>query len=205
MEGEPGTAPISVATSASLLAALSDPDNRTVWNQYVGRYRPLLVRYGRRLGLGADEAEDVAQQTLLTFSTSYRAGRYELGKGRLRSWLFGIARNELLQFRRRGRRDVQAPESRGGDGLFDQIAAREDLEAVWEQEWRKAVLGACLEQVRREVQPQSYEAFDLFALQGRPAVEVAARLGVTPNAVFLAKRRILHRVRELLPLVDDLW
>ena len=194
-----------MATSASLLEALRDPHNRTVWDQYVGRYRPLLVRYVRRLGLDGEQAEDVAQQTLLTFSTSYRAGRYEPGKGRLRSWLFGIARNELLQFRRRRRRDVQAPESRGGDDLFEQVAAREDLEGLWDEEWRRSVLAACLEQVRREVQPQSYEAFELFALRGRPAEEVAARLGTTANAVFLAKRRILQRVRELLPLVEDLW
>jgi RNA polymerase sigma-70 factor (ECF subfamily) len=63
----------------------------------------------------------------------------------------------------------------------------------------------CLRIVRSEVQPRTYEAFRRFAIEEQPASAVAEELGLSANAVFLAKSRILKRVRELMPLVEDVW
>ena len=89
--------------------------------------------------------------------------------------------------------------------MFGGLAAREELEAEWEAEWRDAVLQACMEEVRREVTESTWCAFELFARQGWPAERVAAELDLSPNAVYGAKRRILRRLREILPLVEDIW
>jgi len=47
------------------------------------------------------------------------------------------------------------------------------------------------------VSPQTLEAFVMFGLQGQPAEVVAERLGMTTNAVFGAKRRVLERLEDL--------
>jgi RNA polymerase sigma-70 factor (ECF subfamily) len=194
---------LETATSTSLLQGLKEPGNDAVWTAYVGRYRPLIVRFGRRMNLKLEEAEDLAQETLLAFSKSYCAGNYDREKGRLRSWLFGIARNQLAQ--RNKRRTARAEHPLDGGDRLEELAVPQDTEQAWEREWRDAVLRQCLEEIRREVNPKTFDAFRRFALEGRPADEVGKELGMSPNAVFGAKRRILERVRELRPLMEEIF
>jgi RNA polymerase sigma-70 factor (ECF subfamily) len=193
-------------TSTYLLEGLRDRANAAVWQEFIDRYRPMIVRYGIRLGLNSADAEDVAQQTLVSFCTSYQQGKYDRNKGRLRHWLFGIARNQIANWSRRKRsREVQIPDASDQTGFFAGIGDDDAIERVWEQEWRDTLMQQCLAEIRREVEPHTFEAFDLFAAKGLPAEQVAEKLGMSANAVFSAKRRILRRVRELLPKLDEIW
>jgi RNA polymerase sigma-70 factor (ECF subfamily) len=192
-------------TSTTLLDGLRDPGNQTIWDQFVDRYRPLVVQYGRRLGLSGDDAEDVAQASLMAFCEGYRRDKYRRERGRLREWLFGIVHNQVRNWQRRQGRRGSAVSDTKAEGLLAGLESSESLEQLWDEEWRAAVARACLEQVRLEVQEATFQAFERFAIEGRPAEEVAAELGLTPNAVYGAKRRILRRVRELRPLMEDAW
>lgn len=187
-------------TTTILLDRLRDFDD-TVWDQFIGRFRGPLIDFARRLGLSDDAAQDVAQETLATFARVYRDGRYDRDRGRLRSWLFGIAAREVQRRRREdARRERQAPLASGRtsvvSGLPDETDAA-DAEALWEATWARHALRAALDQVRRETAPTTFGAFERFALHGVPATQVAEELGITPNAVFLAKRRVLRRLEEV--------
>lgn len=202
MDSNGGLPELRTATSSTLLEGLKDAADRTRWQLYVDRYRPLIVSFSRARGLDAEEAEDFAQTALLEFARAVRDGRYDRDKGRLRTWLFGIVRRQLSSFRRkvaRRREEELATDhvvpARGGD----------ELEATWDAEWHRAVLAQCLREIQAIVEPQTFAAFRGVALEERPAAEVARELGITENAVYGSKRRVLQRVRELLPLVDDIW
>jgi RNA polymerase sigma-70 factor (ECF subfamily) len=187
-----------------LLQGRRDPDNQALWDRYVERYRGVIVRTGRRAGLSEHDAEDFAQQSLLASSTAYRDGRYERAKGGLRAWMFGIVRVWLQNaLRARGRRgrpaDTAELEALPGDDGFA------ELETVWQQEWHAAVLRQCLVEIGREVEPSTLAAFERFALHGEAADQVAAALGLSVNAVYGAKRRVLRRLRELLPAISEIW
>jgi RNA polymerase sigma-70 factor (ECF subfamily) len=204
----PRSEPPSFTTSTDLLRRLGDPRDEAVWHEYVGRYRPLLLSYARRLRFAAEDAEDLAQITLAEFCRTLREGKYERARGRLRSWLFGIAQRLVRKQRDRLRREpvpldvaVDARERAAAERADD----HEDLEEIWEQEWRESVLRACLDQVRREVSATTYDAFRLFVREARPARDVAEELGVSENAVFGAKRRVLGRIRALLPEIEECW
>jgi RNA polymerase sigma-70 factor (ECF subfamily) len=58
-------------------------------------------------------------------------------------------------------------------------------------------LMACLEQVRKELDPAVFEAFRLYALEDKPVEEVAVQLTMSHNAVYIAKSRVLSRLRQL--------
>jgi RNA polymerase sigma-70 factor (ECF subfamily) len=192
---------LATVTSPTLLEGLKDPGNQTIWVQFVDRYRPMILRYAQRLGLAADDAEDVAQASLMSFCQAYREMKYERERGRLREWLFGIVHNQVRNWRRRRQdQEPQASETQAG-----RIESREDMERLWEEEWRDSVARECLDQVRREVQGPTFRAFEMFALQGMAAEDVAAELDLTPNAVYGAKRRVLRRIRELRPFMEDVW
>jgi RNA polymerase sigma factor (sigma-70 family) len=183
-------------TTTLLLESLRNAED-TAWEEFVGRFRAPIVRFARDLGLAADEAEDVAQETLMDFLKAYRSGQYDRAKGRLSAWLFGIARRRVRNARRReaGRpRPVTGPDRTAfWENLPDEDAARRS----WDASWERAVIEHCLQQVRIEVEPTTIRAFELFAIQGRPAAEVAGELGLSRNAVFIAKHRVMKRILEL--------
>ena len=196
-----GEIDLPTVTSTTLLEGLRDPRNDAVWLQFVERYRPLIVRYARRFGVSAEDAEDVAQTSLLAFCEAYRGRKYQRERGRLRSWLFGIVRNHVRKWRSSSRgRELQVEEI---DALG--IELDDEAERFWEEEWADAVAGECLEQVRRELEPNTYRAFELYALEKLPVDDVARRLKMTPNAVYGAKRRVLARIKEIQPFVEDVW
>jgi len=195
---------LQTATSATLLEGLKTAANQTRWQEYVDRYRPLIVSFSRSRGLSADAAEDFAQTALFEFSRAYRDGRYDASKGRLRSWLFGIVQRQLANFRR-GRQGKPHGAVELESSHVEPLARDSELEASWEEEWRKAVLNQSLSEIRGLVEPRTYAAFEEFALKERPAAEVARDLGITENAVFGAKRRVLQRLREILPLMEETW
>jgi len=194
-------------TTSHLLDGLRDPSNQAIWSAYVERYRPMMIQYGIRLGLSATDAEDAAQLSLIEFCTAYQADKYDRTRGRLRDWLFGIARNQVLNYRRRqvNRGPMLIGDGSSGTDFFHALPDEDSLTQVWEEEWRQAVMQQCLATVRAEVEPRTFEIFELFAMQGLAAEVVAERLGVTANAVFGAKRRILRRIRELLPQLQAEW
>jgi len=193
-------------TSTSLLEGLKDPNNQVVWRNFVERYRPMLERYARRFGLGSADAQDAAQVTLIAFNDSYRQGKYDREKGRLRVWLFGIARNQIRGLvRKRAKQEFQAAQSESQTDFFARVTDEDEMEKVWEAEWRQAVLQNCLEEVRREFDTKTIQAFEMFAWKGRPATEVGEELGMSPNAIFICKHRVMKRIRELLPKMEEIW
>lgn len=201
----PQTGGFAAVTSTTLLQGLRCSENRSVWQSFADRYYPLIWRFARRLGLSPADAEDAAQETLLAFTRAYQAGDYDRDKGRLHDWLFGIARRQVSSVRRRLGREVQLPAQTDGTGPIERIPDNDTQAQLWDEEWQKAVLYQCLCEVRSALEPRTVEAFELFAWKGLPAAEVGAQLGMSPNAVFLAKHKVLKRIRELVPLMTDTW
>ena len=195
--------PTITRTSTILLEGLKDRTDDKVWREFDSRYRPILLAVGRRLGLSPADSEDAAQETLVAFLAEYQAGGYQRHAGRLRDWLAGIMTHKVQDSRRRSTRQQQMLRDAAENGDL----ARDEpcVERAMEEEWHGALLRQCLERVRMEVAPQTIESFEMFALQQRPAEQVARQLGVTIDVVYQNKRRVLLRIRELLPELEKSW
>lgn len=190
-------------TTTLLLERLRDP-GAPVWEQFVNRFRGPLVNFARQMGLAEDSAEDVAQNAMLTFISRFRSGAYDREKGRLSSWLFGIAYMESLTARKKLRRqELQAPQSDGDHSFWAAIPDESDARQTWDEQWQLHIIQECLSTVRMEVTPTTYCAFEMLVLQNRQAAEVAAELGISRNAVFIAKHRVLRRMTELRKELED--
>jgi RNA polymerase sigma factor (sigma-70 family) len=192
-------------TTSTILWGLRDFEDRGAWQRFVERFRAPIVRLAQAQGLDVVDAEDVAQETLLAFADGYRAGRYDIEKGRLSRWLFGIAFRQVLRSREaRARRALIADK---GERLADALDAIPDQDAAtrtWDVEWERAILAQCLTQLRREVEPQTFRAFERTALDNVDAASAAAELGIDVKAVYNAKHRALKRVRELRESMEQL-
>jgi len=187
-----------------LLEGLKDPSSRAHWEEFDCRYRPLLLAVARRLGLNPVDAEDAAQETVTAFLLQYREGRYDREQGRLRDWRSGIMAHKVRDAQRRiHRQKLHVPEAASGEAI-EQLADPA-VRTTMEQEWSRALLRQCLDEIRREVTPQTFESFELYALHQWPAQQVAKRLGISLDVVYQNKRRVLQRIREILPTMEQTW
>lgn len=183
-------------TTTALLQDLVDPANEGTWHVFDARYRPILVAFGRRLGLSPEDAADAAQETLARFVKSYRAGKYDRMRGRLHSWLIGIARHCIidLQQKRASRR-----EQRGMSAIVE-LPGDDPLAAVWQAECEREILEQAVASIRCEsrMDERTIRAFEMLAFEQQTPAEVAASLDMTANDVYLAKHRCLKRLRAVI-------
>jgi RNA polymerase sigma-70 factor (ECF subfamily) len=196
---------VITATNTALLVGLQDPQNELIWQEFFARYQPLLISFARRLGLNEQDAQDAAQETLLAFTTAYRAGRYKRDKGRLRTWLSGIATNKIRDIQRRRGKELAVGGRDDTTDFMNQIVDDHTMSEIWEAEWQRAVVAQCMAEVRAEVEPKTMRAFELVAMKGWPADKVAEELGITRNAVYLAKSHVLSRMQSLQAQLEEIW
>jgi len=185
-------------TSTNLLAGLAEPDNQDAWRRFYARYTPMLLSYAKRIGLSDADSQDAVSDTMTIFVQKYRAGEYDRGRARLKSWLGGIMMNKtrkLLTRRREASLDASSGDEHGGDSR--EPSAPDDQLEAFEREWQLQRLGDAMEILRTESDPDTYQAFDLYALKGWPPAKVASFLGVSANVVYISKTRQLQRLRQI--------
>lgn len=204
-EQEKGRIGMETVTSTSLLNGLRDANNDRVWSDFYARYQPMLIAFGKRLGLSDQDAQDGAQETLLAFARSYREGGYDRDKGRLRTWLFGIAAHKARDIQRKRGKELVITDEANSTRFLNKIPDDRSISEVWEAEWARAILGQAMAEVRKQVKPQTMQAFELFALQGWPAEKVASHLGMSENAVWISKNRVLSRLRKAQDYLETNW
>jgi RNA polymerase sigma-70 factor (ECF subfamily) len=184
-------------TSATLLERLRDCPDDGAWKRLVDIYRPWLLGWLRRNKLADADAEDLVQDILLVVVRELRFFRHNQRTGAFRSWLRTIAVHRLRDALR-GKR--YRPVATGDQQVLDRLVQLEDpasqLSAMWEREHDRHVLGRLLALIEPDFQPDTFEAFSRVMLQGNKPAAVAKEMGVSVNAVLLAKSRILARLRQ---------
>lgn len=185
---------LRTATTTHLLMALMTPGEEAAWIEFDQRYRPVLIGFLHQLGVRDHDAQDVAQQTLLEFCRAYRAGKYDRGKGRLGSWLIGIAQRQAASAARKHRRHHEQAFA-ADESLSD--PAR--LTRLWEQQHEQAIYQRAWETLRSSSQfeASTLRAFELTALRAVPPEEVARVCEMKIGDVYAAKSRVSRRLREL--------
>ena len=202
-----GPGPMSTTiTSTVLLQGLREPGNEAAWSEFGQWYEPLLLAFVRKAGFRCEDARDVVQETLLTFVTAFRAGKYVRARGRLRDWLRGIAFNKIREARRRlNSPEVQVVDQSGATRLLERVPDEPELTSLFDAEWKQRVLAEAFRQVRAHVETTTFEAFRLYTLQNWPAEKVAEHLGITREAVYVSKSRVLRHLRELQRETAETW
>lgn len=184
-------------TPFSLLDRLTrDPSGRD-WESFVALYGPVLrVWLRRHLAHGAD-IDDLVQDVFRVLVERLPDFRHGGWPGSFRAWLRAILVNRLRLFwRTRARHPVAALTPEVEQSLADFERPGSALAREWDREHDRLVLGRLLELVRPEFAAPTWAAFRRYALDGVPADAVADELGVTVNAVCIAKSRVLRRLRE---------
>ena len=190
-------------TTTALLEGLYDVEDGVVWQVFDDRYRPIIVGVCRRLGLSDSEADDTAQETLIQFLRDYREGRYSRDRGRLRSWIVGIARHRVIDYQRaRGRRKEKL-----GHSSAMEVPDEKAVEQLWDQEFERSILRQSVEELRRSTRTseKSIRAFEMVIFDRMAPERVAEDLEMKPHDVYVAKSRVTTKLREIVERLKNLY
>ena len=188
----------SHATHPSLLVRMRNADDAFAWSEFVEIYSPLIYGYVRKQGLQDADAVDVTQDVLRTVSRSIGRLDYDPKRGSFRGWLFTIVRNELKDwFTRQRFAPVGTGDSSAERQLHEFPAAGNEISAEWDREHQRRLFEWASDRVRGEVQETTWLAFWETTVKCRSGKEVAPELGLSVAAVYLAKSRVMARLKEL--------
>ncbi len=185
-----------ISTPSSLLVRLRTAEDSVAWNRFVQLYSPLLHYWTTRLGVEPSRRLDICQEVFVVL-IQRREWLESQPPTSFRAWLYTVTANKCHDLQRRLRRHSE-PEWQAD---FDPaIPAPQD--ELGEQEYRTYLARAALRLMRDCFSESTWRACWEHVAEGRSAADVAHELGISENAVYLARGRVLKRLRQEL---DGLW
>ncbi|HEV3345397.1 MAG TPA: sigma-70 family RNA polymerase sigma factor [Pirellulales bacterium] len=192
----------SLGTSATLIGRVKG-DDPAAWDRLVKLYGPLVEQWCRRWGLQSHDVADVVQEVFKSVSAHVGEFRKQRSHDTFRGWLRVIVRHKVVDhFRRLSREPAGAGGSEAQRRLADIAAAPVDDSADDPSE-EVLLFHRALDLIRQDFAERTWQAFWRTAVDGVPAPDVAAELGMTSGAVRVAKSRVLQRLRAELGDLSD--
>lgn len=186
----------SPLTRASLLLQIRDGTNHGAWQEFMRLYGPMVYGFARKRGLQDADAADLMQDVMRSVSTSIGRLDYDRNQGAFRGWLFTITRNKVFNFLSARRIRPQGSGDTTTNRMLDNQPDDNDGADVWEVEYQRRLAAIAMERVKSEFQENTWQAFWLTAVEGIAAADVAKRVGMSPGAIYVAKSRVLARLKE---------
>jgi RNA polymerase sigma-70 factor (ECF subfamily) len=191
-------------TNHSLIARVKDLGDGVAWTEFLGIYQPAVFRMDRRRGLQDADAQDVLQQVFLSIARSIEGWVQGDLQPPFRAWLTTIARNAITKALTRRPRDAAT----GATSVVDLLEAQLDPEETTAEilaEARKELVRWAAEQIRTEFSEATWKVFWQTAIEGVPIAEVAKSTGRSAGAIYVARFRVMARLKEKISEVSQLW
>jgi RNA polymerase sigma-70 factor (ECF subfamily) len=191
-------------TRFTLLARLQEPANQAAWAEFVAVYDPAVYGFARKKGLQDADARDLCQDVLRAVALAIERWDPDPARGSFRAWMFRIARNMLINFCAQRRRHVRGSgDTAVHQALADQPGHNSRDSALYETEYRRQLFVWAAGQVRDEFTVTTWQAFWLTAVEERDTKSVAEELGISPGAIYIARSRIIARLRARIQQFED--
>lgn len=185
-------------TPITLLERACRRVDQEAWVRLVELYSPLIFDWGRRCGLQPADSADLTQDVFATLFQKLPEFTYDRHKS-FRAWLYTVTLNHWRDRRRR----IATRALPGDDEALAELEEADAVSLLAEDEYRRHLVGRALQIMKADFQPVTWQAFWEHGVQGRPAANVAAELGLSLAGVYGAKFRVVTRLRqELQGLLD---
>ena len=167
------------------------------WKDLTDLYRPLILGWLNRQGVPARDLEDLSQEVLVSVVKHLPSFQHSGHRCAFRSWLRTIVCSRTTDYWRAAALATQAQGGSGATAALQQLADPDsELNRRWDEEHDRYVLDCLLDLVEEEFEPVTLQAFRRLALAGLSGAEVAQELGLSVAAVYVAKSRVLQRIRQ---------
>ena len=188
-------------TRNSLIVRLRSEQNELAWREFVMVYESFLVQVARRQGVPGRHLPDVTQQILLRIAESIDGWSDDGNQASFRRWLTTVARNVVVRFMARARRQAGGV---GGSDLLVQLGNIADKpDQQWLMRYEHELIVWAAQQVRHEFIETSWQAFAATVLDDQSVEAVAGRLGGSTGSIYMSRSRIMARIRRKVAEVDS--
>lgn len=184
-------------TRATLLVRIKNAGDIAAWTEFVNLYGPVVYGFARKRGLQDADAADLVQDVLRSVARNAERMDYDPKRGTFRGWLYTVTRNKIYNFLTANKNRPKAVGDSAAHERLDSLPDKADEhEHEWELEYQRRISARAMDRVKHEFQPATWQAFWGTAVDGRSAQDVGAELKMSPGAVYVAKSRVLARLRE---------
>lgn len=184
-------------TRASLILRLPDEQDVAAWDEVVAVYGPLVYRLARRRGLQPADADDLVQEVLAAVSRSIEQWLQNPNRGRFRAWLFCIVRNTAINFLTRPKHKPLATGGSDAAVALENCPAALPTDDGFDVTYRRELFRLAARQVRKAVTENTWQAFWQTTMGDHSVSKVAEKLNMTTGSVYIARSRVMARLREL--------
>ena len=180
-------------TSKTLLEKISSGDEIS-WDEFYRRYAAVIKAVAKYQGIEYD-ADDICQQVMMHFFKQSKTFKFDPGLAKFRTYLGRIVSWKIADYYRKKcenhTKEVEA------------IPVDSDTDNFYMNEWRKVIIAEAEKELKSRVSPETFQAYQLYAVQGRPVEKVAAFLECSNNQVYQAKKRCFAMMREILLKMNE--
>lgn len=203
---------MAFTTRKSLLVKVRGGDEIS-WQEFYTAYKPLILLCGGDCGLTEDEKEELVQKVMCEIFQkdiigkydpenvpSHVVFKYDPSKGRFRHYLRKIIRYQAIRiFKARHDFTSLDDDSTPPPG----VPGDDQWQVAWDEEWYKHVLHMAMTELRGRVQPETFVAFEMYAVQNRKVEEVAEFLNLSISSVYTAKSRCITALKEIIRELEE--
>jgi RNA polymerase sigma factor (sigma-70 family) len=184
-------------TRITLLARIKNADDIEAWGEFAKLYGPVVYGFARKRGLQDADAADVVQDVLRSVARNAERLEYDPTRGTFRGWLYTISRNKIYNFLTANKRRARGVGDATSQERLEAIAdPDDDADHQWEVEYQRRLSAKAMDRIKHEFQPNTWRAFWGTAVEGRNATDVGEQLKLSAGAVYVAKSRVLARLRD---------
>ena len=182
-------------TSLSLLERIRKGEQAEAWDELVAVYQPVLRGWLLRFRVPPADADDLMQEVLSVLVRELPDFRHSGNAGAFRSWLRTTLFHRVQEYRRRLQRSGR-PLPENGEGEEDLARHDDTLARQWDAEHDQQVVARLMALVQPRFEPNTWEAFRRQVIHGESPRQIAASLGMSVGAVYMARNRVLHALRQ---------
>ena len=190
-----------VSTPPSLLERLRQSPDQAAWERFVELYTPLLFSWTRRLGLASHDAADLIQDIFTVLVEQLPTFSYDRTRS-FRAWLKTVTHHAWHDIAVKNSRPGRGSGDTGAFAALDGIAVRDALARCLEDAYDEELLREAMGRVRLRVEPRTWDAFHLLAVEEVPGAEVARRLGMKVATVYVARSKVQRLLRDEIARLD---
>jgi RNA polymerase sigma-70 factor (ECF subfamily) len=183
-------------TRHSLLLRLAEPSDQAAWEDFMEIYQPIIIRMAMKRGLQLSDAQDLSQEVLTRVAKLANAWDPNREKGTFRGWLTRVTRNLVVDHFRKSSRQPSTP----GDSWLlktEQSHSPEQTSQLFDLEERRQIFYRAGEIARESFSENTWSAFWATCVNQVPAQQAADEIGISIGAVYIARSRVLAKIRTL--------
>ena len=189
-------------TRVSLILRLRRNSDAEAWQEFIEIYQPLIYRLASRKGLQPADARDLTQDVLLRVANAVNDWNPDPARGTFRGWISRITRNLVIDFLRKKSREPLTSDKTAIFEIINSTPESSSETGEFDLEHERQVFAWAAEKIRSSFSESTWQAFWMTAVDKRKPDFVAAELGISRGAVYIARSRVMSKLKTTIQKSD---